>query len=248
MIAQQMAAEGVERIAAGHRRPRALRRIVRSLPALVTLHDRKDMDAVQRELREYRRRVGADLRPDLRGREAPPPQERRVPASQRSGVFINEAVCEGCGDCGVQSNCTSILPMETEFGRKRAIDQSSCNQDYSCVKGFCPSFVTVEGGTLRKATRRQDARLSSLRPAAGTGYCRTRRSALQHPDHRHRRHRRHHHRRAAGHGRAPGRQGHLGAGHDRHVAEKRRRHFARSHRRARRPASAPNASPPAKPT
>src|SRR4029450_11424371 len=65
-------------------------------------------------------------------------------------VVINEEACEGCGPCGVQSNCVSTLPLEPPLGRKRMIDQSSCNKDYSCVKGFCPSFVTVEGGTLRK--------------------------------------------------------------------------------------------------
>ncbi|MEM9392435.1 MAG: indolepyruvate ferredoxin oxidoreductase family protein [Pseudomonadota bacterium] len=70
-------------------------------------------------------------------------------------VFINTDVCEGCGDCGVQSNCVSLVPVETELGRKRAVDQSSCNKDFSCLNGFCPSFVTVKGASLRKAATAQ---------------------------------------------------------------------------------------------
>ena len=155
MIAQQMAAEGVGRIAL------VTEDLTRyedrsQIPALVTLHDRKDMEAVQRELREiqgvsvliYDQTCAAEKR--RRRKKGEYPQ-----ATQR--VFINEAVCEGCGDCGVQSNCTSILPVETEFGRKRAIDQSSCNQDYSCVKGFCPSFVTIEGGAPKKSRAAKQA-------------------------------------------------------------------------------------------
>ncbi|EJL94622.1 indolepyruvate ferredoxin oxidreductase, alpha/beta subunit [Herbaspirillum sp. CF444] len=149
MIAQQMAAEGIKRIALVSED--VSRYADRSnLPALATIHDRKDMDAVQRELRElpgvtviiYDQTCAAEKRRRRKKGEYPDPDQR---------LFINEAVCEGCGDCGVQSNCTSILPLETEFGRKRAIDQSSCNKDYSCVKGFCPSFVTVSGGKLKKS-------------------------------------------------------------------------------------------------
>ncbi len=148
-IAQQMAAEGVKRIALV---TEDLSRYAdrSNLPAVVTLHDRKEMDDIQRELRElpgvtviiYDQTCAAEKRRRRKKNQFPDPNRRMV---------INEAVCEGCGDCGVQSNCVSILPKETEFGRKRSIDQSSCNKDYSCVKGFCPSFVTVEGGTLKKS-------------------------------------------------------------------------------------------------
>ena len=149
MIAQQMAAEGIKRIALV---TEDLSRYTdrSALPTIVSLHDRKEMDAVQRELRElpgctvsiYDQTCAAEKRRRRKKNEFPDPDKRMV---------INEAVCEGCGDCGIQSNCVSILPKETEFGRKRTIDQSSCNKDYSCVKGFCPSFVTVEGGALKKS-------------------------------------------------------------------------------------------------
>jgi len=149
MIAQQMAAEGVQRIALvtedleryADRSP---------LPARVTLHPRADQEAVQRELREvkgvsviiYDQTCAAEKRRRRKKGEFP-----QAPAR----VLINEQVCEGCGDCGVKSNCVSILPLETEFGRKRMIDQSSCNQDTTCVEGFCPSFVTVEGAKVRRS-------------------------------------------------------------------------------------------------
>src|SRR6185295_3435705 len=122
------------------------------LPKGVQVSHRDGMDGLQRKLRDtkgvsailYAQPCAAEKRRRRKRKELVDPPKR---------VVINEEVCEGCGDCGVQSNCVSILPLETPLGRKRKIDQNSCNKDYSCVKGFCPSFVTVEGGTLRKPAK-----------------------------------------------------------------------------------------------
>jgi indolepyruvate ferredoxin oxidoreductase len=120
----------------------------------VTVHHRDDLDRIQRELREY---PGVSVlvydqtcASEKRRRRKQNKADKIAFPDPARRVVINEAVCEGCGDCSVQSNCLSVEPLETEFGRKRQINQSSCNKDYSCLKGFCPSFVTVEGGQLRK--------------------------------------------------------------------------------------------------
>jgi indolepyruvate ferredoxin oxidoreductase len=146
-ITHQLHGEGVQRIAVVSDSPEKFRR--REFADGTTLDHRDRLDAVQRELRElpgvsvliYEQTCATEKRRRRkRGRLAEPDQR----------AFINDRVCEGCGDCSVKSNCLSVLPLETEFGRKRAIDQSACNKDYSCLKGFCPSFVTVHGGGLAR--------------------------------------------------------------------------------------------------
>jgi len=157
-IARQVAAEGVARIDVVTDDPDKYPSDD-IWPANTQIHHRDDLDAVQRNLREtpgvtvliYDQTCAAEKRRR---------RKRGLMEDPNRRVFINEAVCEGCGDCGVKSNCVSVLPVETEFGRKRQIDQSSCNKDFSCVKGFCPSFVDVIGGKLRK-------RAAGGKPAAG---------------------------------------------------------------------------------
>jgi len=147
-VARQVAAEGAKRVAVVTDEPWKYPADTH-WPRDVTIHHRDDLMQVQKELAEipgctvliYDQTCAAEKR-RRRKRKAYPDPNRRV--------IINELVCEGCGDCGVQSNCVSVQPLETEFGRKRTIDQSSCNKDFSCVKGFCPSFVTVEGAQLKK--------------------------------------------------------------------------------------------------
>jgi len=151
-IVQQVVSEGARKTVVVTDQPENYTDV--KLPEGVTVHHRSELDAVQRSLREipgvtvlvYDQTCAAEKR---RRRKKNKPGKTVFPDPARR-MLINPAVCEGCGDCGVQSNCLSILPLETEFGRKRQIEQSSCNKDYSCVEGFCPSFVSVLGGALRK--------------------------------------------------------------------------------------------------
>jgi indolepyruvate ferredoxin oxidoreductase len=147
-VTRQLAAEGVERICLVTDQPELYEGDNALAPGTEVYH-RDRLDWVQRSLREtpgvtalvYAQTCAAEKRRRRkRGLMEDPPKR----------VFINERVCEGCGDCSRTSNCLSVVPVETEFGRKRAIDQSSCNKDFSCLEGFCPSFVTVHGGRLRR--------------------------------------------------------------------------------------------------
>ena len=115
----------------------------------VTVHHRGELDALQKQLREIKG-CTVIIYDQTCATEKRRRRKRGTLVDPAARVVINELVCEGCGDCSVQSNCMSVEPLETEFGRKRQINQSTCNKDFSCVKGFCPSFVTVEGGQLKK--------------------------------------------------------------------------------------------------
>lgn len=159
-IAAELIAEGVSPVVIVSDEPD---KWVGKVPAGVRILERDHLDAVQRELREikgvsaiiYEQTCANEKRRRRKRGSAPDPDLR---------LYINPAVCEGCGDCSRQSNCVSITPLETEFGRKRAIDQSNCNKDYSCVKGFCPSFVSVRGARIAKRAMGTEA----LRPLVET--------------------------------------------------------------------------------
>ncbi len=162
-ITRQIAAEGVERIVVVSDEPEKYP-MDAGFAAGVTIEHRDELDRIQRELREisgvsvlvYDQTCAAEKRRRRKRGRYPDPPKR---------VFINEEVCEGCGDCSTASNCLSVVPVETELGRKRTIDQSSCNKDFSCVNGFCPSFVTVHGGSLKKSAPAGSGKVFPVLPA-----------------------------------------------------------------------------------
>ncbi|WP_421683768.1 indolepyruvate ferredoxin oxidoreductase family protein [Stutzerimonas urumqiensis] len=158
-LSRQVFNEGVQRIALVSDEPDKYPTRDTFAP-ITTFHHRRELDAVQRELREFKG-VSVIIYDQTCATEKRRRRKRGKLEDPAKRAFINEAVCEGCGDCGEKSNCLAVLPRETELGRKREIDQNACNKDFSCVEGFCPSFVTVHGGGLRKpealgATARQD--------------------------------------------------------------------------------------------
>jgi indolepyruvate ferredoxin oxidoreductase len=150
-ITRQMAAEGVARIAVVTDEPEKYA-TEKSFAPGVTVHHRRELQRIEEKFRDtpgatvivYDQTCASEKRRRRKRGAYPDPSKR---------AFINAAVCEGCGDCSRASNCLSVQPLETEFGTKRRIDQSSCNKDFSCIEGFCPSFVTVHGGTLKKRER-----------------------------------------------------------------------------------------------
>ena len=148
IVANQLRAEGVGKIAIVTDEPEKYP-TSSAFPAEVEVFHRDRLDHVQREMRETPG-VTAIVYDQTCAAEKRRRRKRGLMEDPAKRVFINELVCEGCGDCGTASNCLSVIPLETEFGRKRAIDQSTCNKDFSCVNGFCPSFVTVHGGGLRR--------------------------------------------------------------------------------------------------
>jgi indolepyruvate ferredoxin oxidoreductase len=147
-ITRQLAAEDVGRIVIVTDEVEKYRDVTDLAPN-VSVHDRHQLDEVSRQMRDIKG-VTAIIYDQTCASEKRRRRKRGTMADPAKRAFINDRVCEGCGDCSQTSNCVSVVPKETPFGRKRAIDQSSCNKDYSCVDGFCPSFVTIHGGGLRK--------------------------------------------------------------------------------------------------
>ncbi|WP_341887884.1 indolepyruvate ferredoxin oxidoreductase family protein [Variovorax sp. YR752] len=160
-IQKSLIAEGVKKLVIVTDEPEKYSGV--TLEAGVTVHHRDELDTIQRQFREIPG-CTALIYDQTCATEKRRRRKRGKLATPAKTVVINELVCEGCGDCSVQSNCLSVEPVETEFGRKRRINQNTCNKDYSCVKGFCPSFVTVEGGTLKKAQKQKKGDLSALPP------------------------------------------------------------------------------------
>lgn len=158
-IHKSLLAEGVKKLVIVTDEPQKYSGV--ALEPGVTVHHRDELDRIQREFREIPG-CTAIIYDQTCATEKRRRRKRGKMATPDKTVVINELVCEGCGDCSVQSNCLSVEPVETEFGRKRRINQNTCNKDYSCVKGFCPSFVTVEGGTLKKAKKETKGDLAAL--------------------------------------------------------------------------------------
>ena len=216
-------------------------------PSGTEFFHRRDLQSVQMDLAKiegitaliYDQTCAAEKRRRRKRGTFPDPVKR---------AFINPAVCEGCGDCSKASNCVAIVPLETDLGRKRAIDQSTCNKDFSCVNGFCPSFVTVHGATpkKRKAAAGTGALDELLGALAGSTPARAG-QALQHPRHRRRRHGCGDDLGRARPGGPPRRQGLWRHRHDRPCPEGRRRDVPHAHRRASPTTSTPSASAPRRP-
>jgi indolepyruvate ferredoxin oxidoreductase len=175
-IARQVQAEGARAVVVVSDEPWKFDGRHGEFPRGTAFHHRDELDAVQRRLRDtagvtvliYDQTCAAEKR---RRRKQQVDGVPAFPAPPRR-VFVNERVCEGCGDCGRRSNCLSVVPVETDWGRKRAIEQSSCNTDFSCIEGFCPSFVSVEGARLRRRAAPalgapSDDRATGADPAAG---------------------------------------------------------------------------------
>ena len=158
-MVRQLLAEGVRPVHLVSDQPEHYANI--RLPEYCSVYHRDELDQLQRQLRETKG-VTAIVYEQTCAAEKRRRRKRGLLEDPDKRLFINPEVCEGCSDCSVQSNCISIVPLETEFGRKRKIDQSSCNKDYSCVNGFCPSFVTVTGAGIAVRSSGDAARLDQL--------------------------------------------------------------------------------------